>query len=170
MAQDSISSQEQLKDVIRQYPHLSASDLHIRLGAAEVDVMAAMADQAVEVPVAALDKLLEQVRQWGQVLSLIRNQDAVSELKFPASSLYRQGDWLNSIDPAYNLHIRIAATHRILLLIRSNHKRNGRTCSVNFANATGAVFWRVYARSEPDQRSFRDLMTFYSRELHGTGD
>jgi putative heme iron utilization protein len=164
------SPREKLKEGIRQHPHLSASDLHIRLGVTEVDVMEAMADQAVEVPVADLDTLLEQVRLWGQVLSLIRNQDAVSELKFPANSLYRQGDWLNSIDPAYNLHIRIAATHRILLLIRSNHKRDGRTYSVNFANPAGAVFWRLYAKSEPDQRSFRNLMKVYSRELNGTRD
>jgi putative heme iron utilization protein len=167
---DDISSLENLKEVIRQHPHLSASDLHIRLGVAEVDVMAAMADQAVEVPVADLDTLLEHVRLWGQVLSLIRNQDAVSELKFPANSLYRHGDWLNSIDPAYNLHIRIAATQRILLLVRLNHKRDGRTYSVNFANPAGAVFWRVYAKSEPDQRSFMDLMKVYSRELNGARD
>ena len=163
-------SREKLKVAIRQHPHLSASALHIRLGVAEVDVMEAMADQVAEVPVADMDMLLEQVRQWGQVLSLIRNQDAVSELKFPANSLYRQGDWLNSIDPAYNLHIHITATQRILLLIRFNHKRDGRTCSVNFANSAGAVFWRVYAKSEPDQSSFRDLMKLYSRELDGTRD
>lgn len=163
-------SQEELKAAIRQHPQLSAMDLHVRLGVAEVDIMEAMADQAAEVPVTDLELLLEQVRQWGQVLSLIRNQDAVSELKFPANTLQRRGDWLNSIEPAYNLHIRIAATQRIMLLIRSNHKRDGKTCSVNFANRAGTVFWRVYAKSEPDQRSFRDLMKVYSRKLDGTRD
>lgn len=169
MAED-IPFQEKLREAIRQHPQMSALDLHLRLGVAEVDIMAAMADQAAEVPLADLEPLLEQVRQWGQVLSLIRNQDAVSELKFPADSLRRRGDWLNSIDPAYNLHVRIAATQRIMLLIRSNHKRDGKTCSVNFANRAGAVFWRIYAKSEPDQRSFRGLMKVYSRKLDGTGD
>ena len=94
-------------------------------------------------------------------MSLIRNRDAVCELKFEASTLYRHNEWLNSIDPVYNLHIRIAATRRILLLVKANHKRDGQTASLNFANEAGHVFWRVYAQSAMAQQQFAEFMKQY---------
>jgi putative heme degradation protein len=108
-------------------------------------------------------EVLENLSGWGEVMSLIRNRDAVCELKFPAASLYRHNEWLNSIDPAYNLHIRIANTRRILLLKKANHKRDGQTLSLNFANAAGHVFWRVYAQSAEAQEQFRHLMEQYGK-------
>ncbi len=136
-------------------------DLQAKVNAPEIDIMIAMSDEAVEIPLADLDSVLEYVRGWGEVMSLIRNRDAVCELKFSAATLYRTGDWLNSIDPTYNLHIRLAAVQRILLLIKSNHKRDGQTASLNFANQAGHVFWRVYAQSEAAQEQFRQLMDRY---------
>lgn len=151
----------ELKTVVQQNPRLSAMDLQAKVNAPEIDIMIAMSDEAVEIPLADLDSVLEYVRGWGQVMSLIRNRDAVCELKFPAETLYRTNDWLNSIDPAYNLHIRLAAVQRILLLIKSNHKRDGQTASLNLANQAGHVFWRVYAQSEAAQEQFRQLMDRY---------
>jgi hypothetical protein len=54
-----------------------------------------------------------------------------------AETLYGSEVWPNSIDPAYNLHIRIANTQRILLLVKANHKWDGQTASLNFANQAG---------------------------------
>ncbi|MCL4299716.1 MAG: hypothetical protein KJ077_28530 [Anaerolineae bacterium] len=157
------ASQAELKAVIRQNPHLSAIDLQAKIAAPEVEIMIAMSDQAVEIPLADLDTVLDNVRGWGQVMSLVRNRDAVCELKFRAETLYRTGAWLNSIDPAYNLHIRIAATRRMLLLVKANHKRDGQTSSLNFANKAGHVYWRVYAQSEAAQEQFGLLMERYGK-------
>jgi putative heme degradation protein len=88
----------------------------------------------------------------------------VCELKFPAATLYHHNEWLNSIDPAYNLHIRIAAARRILLLVKANHKRDGQTTSLNFANRAGHVFWRVYAQSAAAQGQFGVLLECYQLE------
>lgn len=151
----------ELKQIIQQNPRLSALDLRAKIDAPEVEIMIAMSDEAVEIPLADLDTVLENLRTWGEVMSLIRNRDAVCELKFEASTLYRHNEWLNSIDPAYNLHIRIANTRCILLLVKANHKRDGQTASLNFANAAGHVFWRVYAQSLEAQRQFEVLMTQY---------
>lgn len=150
-----------IRQAIAQYPHLSAIDLQAKIAAPEIEIMMAMSDEAVEIPLADLDAVLKNLREWGEVMSLVRNRDAVCELKFSAEALYRSGDWLNSIDPAYNLHIRIANTQRILLLVKSNHKRDGQTTSLNFANKAGHVFWRVYAQSEEAQQQFRQLMRRY---------
>jgi putative heme iron utilization protein len=152
-----------LRETIRLYPRLSALDLQAHLNAPEVEIMIAMADQAVEIPLADLDMVLENLRGWGQVMSLIRNRDAVCELQFNAATLYRHHEWLNSIDPAYNLHIRIANTQRILSLVKANHKRDGQTASLNFANAAGHVFWRVYAQSPSTQAQFNGLMKRYQQ-------
>ncbi len=156
-----IFSPEELQEIFRQNPTLSPTDLQAKFNVSEAILMLAMANEAGEVPLVELDSLLETIRQWGEVLSLIRNQNAVSELLFQAQTLYRRGDWLNSIDPAYNLHIRIAATRRILLLIRANHRREGKTFSVNFVDASGSVFWRLYARSETDREKFGQLLEMY---------
>ncbi|MBE7550882.1 MAG: hypothetical protein HS126_07375 [Anaerolineales bacterium] len=153
----------ELKSVVQQNPRLSAMDLQAKIAAPEVEIMIAMSDEVVEIPLADLDTVLENVRGWGEVMSLVRNRDAVCELKFPAETLYRTGDWLNSIDPVYNLHIRIAAARRILLLVKANHKRDGQTTSLNFANAAGHVFWRVYAQSEAAQEQFGLLMERYGK-------
>lgn len=156
-------SPTELRAVIEQNPRLSAVDLQEKVNAPEVEIMIAMSDQAVEIPLAYLDTVLDNVRGWGQVMSLVRNRDAVCELKFPAETLYRTREWLNSIDPAYNLHIRIAAARRMLLLVKANHKRDGQTISLNFANAAGHVFWRVYAQSAAAQEQFGLLMERYGK-------
>ena len=39
--------------------------------------MIAMSDEAVEIPLADLDMVLENLRGWGEVMSLVRNRDAV---------------------------------------------------------------------------------------------
>lgn len=153
-----------IRAAIKENPRLSALDLQAKIAAPEVEIMVAMSDQVVEIPLADLDTVLENMRGWGEVMSLIRNQDAVCELKFPAATLYRHNEWLNSIDPAYNLHIRIAATRRILLLVKANHKRDGQTTSLNFANSAGHVFWRVYAQSAAAQEQFGLLMERYQIE------
>ncbi|NJN94047.1 MAG: hypothetical protein HC875_08095 [Anaerolineales bacterium] len=152
-----------LKQIIQQNPRLSALDLQAKIDAPEVEIMIAMSDEAVEIPLNELDRVLENLSGWGEVMSLIRNRDAVCELKFPAASLYRHNEWLNSIDPVYNLHIRIANTRRILLLRKANHKRDGQTASLNFSNAAGHVFWRVYAQSAEAQEQFRQLMEQYGK-------
>jgi putative heme degradation protein len=154
-----------IKAVIKANPRLSALDLQAKINAPEVEIMIAMSDQAVEIPLADLDTVLEKLRSWGEVMSLIRNRDAVSELNFEASTLYRHNEWLNSINPAYNLHIRIANTRRILLLIKANHKRDGQTTSLNWANQTGHVFWRVYAQSAAAQEQFLQLMNHYAPHI-----
>ncbi|MBE7467856.1 MAG: hypothetical protein HS114_01800 [Anaerolineales bacterium] len=153
-----------IRQIIAQNPRLSALDLQAKIAAPEVEIMIAMSDAAVEIPLTDLEAVLENIRSWGEVMSLIRNRDAVCELKFPAATLYRTNDWLNSIDLAYNLHIRIANTRRILLLVKANHKRDGQTASLNFANAAGHVFWRVYAQSEMAQEQFKGLMEHYGKE------
>lgn len=150
-----------IRSAIKDNPRLSALDLQAKIAAPEVEIMAAMSGRAVEIPLADLDAVLENVRGWGEVMSLIRNRDAVCELKFPAETLYRHNEWLNSIDPAYNLHIRIAAAQRILLLVKANHKRDGQTASLNFANSAGHVFWRVYAQSAAAQEQFGQLLKQY---------
>jgi putative heme iron utilization protein len=152
-----------IKEVIAQNPRLAAMDLQAKIAAPEVEIMIAMSDATVEIPLTDLEVVLENIRSWGEVMSLIRNRDAVCELKFSAATLYRTNDWLNSIDPAYNLHIHIANTRRILLLAKSNHKRDGQTASLNFANAAGHVFWRVYAQSEMAQEQFKRLMERYRK-------
>lgn len=152
-----------LKQIIRQNPRLSALDLQTKIAAPEVEIMRAMSDHGVEIPLAELDRVLENLRGWGEVMSLVRNRDAVCELKFPAGTLYRTNEWLNSIDPAYNLHIRIAAARRILLLVKANHKRDGQTTSLNFANSAGHVFWRVYAQSAAAQEQFAVLLERYGK-------
>lgn len=152
-----------LKAAIRENPRLSAIDLQAKVTAPEAEIMIAMSDEAVEIPLADLDTLLENLRTWGQVMSLIRNRDAVCELKFEAGTLYRHNEWLNSIDPAYNLHIRIANTRRILLLVKANHKRDGQTASLNFANEAGHVFWRVYAQSALAREQFEQLWQRYEK-------
>ncbi len=152
-----------LKQIIQQNPRLSALDLQAKINAPEVEIMIAMSDEAVEIPPGDLGAVLENLSGWGEAMSLVRNRDAVCELKFPAASLYRHNEWLNSIDPAYNLHIRIANTQRILLLRKANHKRDGQTLSLNFANAAGHVFWRVYAQSAKAQEQFRHLMEQYGK-------
>jgi putative heme degradation protein len=144
-----------IKAVIKANPRLSALDLQAKINAPEVEIMIAMSDQAVEIPLADLDTVLEKLRSWGEVMSLIRNRDAVSELNFEASTLYRHNEWLNSINPAYNLHIRIA----------NNHKRDGQTTSLNWANQTGHVFWRVYAQSAAAQEQFLQLMNHYAPHI-----
>lgn len=146
-----------LKAVIAQYPRLSAMDLQAKINASEAEIMAAMSNQVIEIPLADLDAVLENLRGWGEVMSLIRNRDAVCELKFEAGTMYRKGEWLNSIDPIYNLHIRIAAARRMLLLVKANHKGDGQTASLNFANAAGEVFWRVYAQTPAAQARFEAL-------------
>jgi putative heme iron utilization protein len=153
----------ELKIVVQQNPRLSAIDLQAKIAAPEVEIMIAMSDEVVEIPLNDLDTVLDSLRGWDEVMSLIRNRDAVCELKFPAETLYRTGEWLNSIDPAYNLHIRIAATRRMLLLVKANHKRDGQTTSLNFANKAGHVFWRVYAQSEAAQEQFRLLRSRYQK-------
>lgn len=151
-----------IRRIIAQNPRLSAMDLQAKIAAPEVEIMIAMSDQAIEIPLTDLDAVLENLRGWGEVMSLVRNRDAVCELKFPAATLSRTEDWLNSIDPAYNLHIRIANTQRMLLLVKANHKWDGQTTSLNFANAAGHVFWRVYAQSEAAQEKFRQLAARYA--------
>jgi putative heme iron utilization protein len=150
-----------IKATIAQHPRLSAMDLQAKINASEVEIMAAMSDEVVEIPLAHRDEVLENLRGWGQVMSLIRNRDAVCELKFEAGTLYRHGEWLNSLDPIYNLHIRIAASQRILLLVKANHKRDGQTRSLNFANAAGELFWRVYAQTPAAQTRFEQLRQNY---------
>ncbi len=153
----------ELHQAIRLYPRLSAIDLQAKVKATEAEIMIAMSDEVAEIPLADLDAVLENLRAWGQVMSLIRNRDAVCELKFEAGTLYRHHEWLNSLDSAYNLHLRIAATRRILLLVKANHKRDGQTASLNFANEAGHVFWRVYAQSEEAHERFKQLMEYYEK-------
>jgi putative heme iron utilization protein len=156
-------SPTELHAVIEQNPRLSALDLQAKIAAPEVEIMIAMSDEVVEIPLNDLDTTLDNLHSWGEVMSLVRNRDAVCELKFRTDTLYRTHEWLNSIDPAYNLHIRIAAARRILLLVKANHQRDGQTASLNFANEAGHVFWRVYAQSKAAREQFGLLMELYGK-------
>lgn len=136
-------------------PHARAIDIAQAVGCTEADALSLLSDEVWTIPGPALPQVLAEIRNWARVMVLIRNGDAVAEVEAPGDGWYRQGDWLNWIAPGYNLHIRAAATDRILALVRPG--KHGSTASFNLVNRAGQVFCRLYARTAVDQER---LVTF----------
>lgn len=148
-----------------QNPGARAIDIAAGLGYTEAQALSALSDTTWEIPAAHLPRVLAEVSAWERVLVLVRNQDAVAEVEVPGDGGRLNGDWLNWIDEGYNLHIRIAATQRILGLVRRG--KRGPTYSFNLVNQAGQVFCRFYARSKASRESFLSFCGPYHPALGG---
>jgi putative heme degradation protein len=144
--------QDAFQTYLSDHPGARAVDIARALGCTEAEALRALSDSAWEMPVADLSKILAELGAWEKVLVLVRNGDAVAEVQVPGEGWYVNGDWLNWIDEGYNLHIRIAATHQILALVRSG--KRGLTYSFNLVNQEGQVFCRFYARTPAAKERF----------------
>ncbi|GAB4541247.1 MAG: hypothetical protein Kow0063_31940 [Anaerolineae bacterium] len=151
-----LSEAAEWRDAVRAYvsrhPEARAIDIAAGLGCTEAEALSALSEAAWEIPAAHLPALLAEVSTWERVLVLVRNQDAIAEVEVPGDGGRLSGDWLNWIDEGYNLHLRIAATQRILALVRRG--RRGPTFSFNLVNQAGQVFCRFYARSQTSKERF----------------
>jgi len=141
-------------------PKARAIDIAGALGCTEAEALSALSEAVWEIPAADLPKILAEISAWGQVLVLVRNRDAVAEVEAPGDGGTVSGDWLNWIDKRYNLHIRVAATHHILALVRPG-KRDP-TSSFNLVNRAGRVFCRFYTRTPVARERFLTFCAAYA--------
>jgi putative heme degradation protein len=148
-----------IRTFVSENPRARAIDIARTLGCTEAEALSALSRTVWKIPGADLPKIMTEVRAWGPVLVLVRNQDAVAEIEVPGEVGKANGDWLNWIDPGYNLHIRIAATHHILALVRAG--KRGPTYSFNLVNEAGRVFCRFYTRTPDARARFLDLCQAY---------
>jgi putative heme iron utilization protein len=146
---------------IAQNPKARASDIAAAVGCTEAYALSALSDEVWKIPAAGLPKVLAEIKAWTRVMVLVRNGDAVAEVEVPGHSWYVNGDWLNWIDQAYNLHIRLAATDHILALIRPG--KRARTYSFNLVNEAGQVFCRFYARTPAARESFLSFCASFQK-------
>lgn len=148
-----------VRSFVSENPRARAIDIAQTLGCTEAEALSALSHRVWKIPGADLTKIMTEIRAWGSVLVLVRNQDAVAEIEVPGEVGKANGDWLNWIDTSYNLHIRIAATHHILALVRTG-KRDP-TYSFNLVNEAGHVFCRFYTRTPNAAARFLDLCQAY---------
>lgn len=144
---------------IAQNPGARAIDIAGALGCTEAEALSVLSDAVWDIPAADLLKVLAEIRAWGPVLVLVRNRDAVAEVEAPGDGGTVSGDWLNWIDEGYNLHIRVAATHRILALVRPGQRSP--THSFNLVNQAGQVFCRFYVRTPAARTRFLTFCQAY---------
>jgi putative heme iron utilization protein len=144
---------------VSENPGARAIDIAQTLGCTEAEALSGLSQKVWKIPVADLSKIVTEVRAWGSVLVLVRNQDAVAEIEVPSDVGKANGDWLNWIDKGYNLHIRIAATSHILALVRAG--KRGPTYSFNLVNQAGHVFCRFYTRTSKARAGFLALCQAY---------
>lgn len=156
-----------IQTYIAEHPGVRAIDIADALGCTEVEALSALSDVVWEIPGADLPKILSEVRAWGRVLVLVRNGDAVAEVEVLGDGGYVNDDWLNWIDEGINLHIRVAATHHILALVRTG--KRGPTHSFNLVNQAGQVFCRFYARSPAAREHFLSFCRAYTPQIMGPG-
>ncbi|MEJ2557269.1 MAG: hemin-degrading factor [Anaerolineae bacterium] len=145
---------------VAENPEARAIDIAAALGCTEGEALSALSEVVWEIPGADLPQLLTEIRAWGPVLVLVRNGDAVAEVEVPGDVGYVNGDWLNWIDEGINLHIRVAATHHILALVRGG--KRGPTHSFNLANQAGQVFCRFYTRTPAARARFLTFCHAYT--------
>jgi putative heme degradation protein len=134
------------------HPKARAIDIARATGCTEAEALSFLSDQVWRFSKADLSQILAEIRGWPRVMVLVRNQDGVAEVEVPGELGTLNGDWLNWIDEGYNLHIRQAATHQILALVRPG--KRGPTYSFNLVNKAGQVFCRFYAQTGPAQQRF----------------
>jgi len=143
------------------HPRTRAIDVAAATGCTEAFALSLLSDEVWEIPGEALLDVLEEVGKWERVLILVRNGDAIAEVEVRSDSWYIKGDWLNWIEPDYNLHIRAAATGAILALIRAGD--HGSSYSFNLVNQAGDVFCRFYARTPAAKERLSHFCAAYPR-------
>ena len=141
-----------VRSYVSENPKARAIDIAGALGCTEAEALSALSDSGWQISGTELPLVLTEVRAWNRVMVLVRNKDGVAEVEVPGDAGTVKGDWLSWIDTESNLHIRIAATHNILALIRTG--KRGRTYSFNLANQEGQVFCRFYTRTRVDEERF----------------
>jgi putative heme degradation protein len=144
-------------------PRARAIDIASALGCTEAQALSALSDVTWEIPSTDLPKILGEIRAWERVMVLVRNGDAVAEVEVPGDGGSVNGDWLNWIGEGYNLHLRIAATHHILALVR--HGKRGPTHSFNLVNQAGQVFCRFYTRTPTARERFLTFCQAYTPKI-----
>jgi putative heme iron utilization protein len=145
---------------VAENPEARAIDIAAALGCTEGEALSALSEVVLEIPGVELSQLLAEIRAWGPVLVLVRNADAIAEAEVPGDVGYLNGDWLNWIDEGINLHIRVAATHHILALVRDG--KRGSTHSFNLVNQAGEVFCRFYTRTPAARARFLNFCHAYT--------
>jgi putative heme degradation protein len=147
-------SDQALRSFLKENPQAAAIDAARATGCTEAEALTAQSVKVVRLRNTTAKLVLDEVRQWDQVLVLIRNADAVAELTVSGYKLIlSEGDWLNYLEEGANLHIRISATTEVLGLIRMG--KAGLTYSFNLVNETGEVFCRFYALTAKDITAFK---------------
>lgn len=134
-----------VRSYISEHPRARAIEIAAATGCTEAYALALLSDTVWEFSGETLLDVLEEVKAWDRVMVLVRNGEAIAEVEVSSDSWYIKGDWLNWIEPDYNLHIRAAATTTILALIRAG--AHGPSYSFNLVNQAGEVFCRFYART-----------------------
>ncbi len=148
-----------VKAYLADHPRARAIDIAAAVGCTEADALAALSEGVWRLEAGLLDEVLAEIFGWARVMVLVRNQNGVAEVTVPGGLASRRGDWLNWIDPAYNLHLRVGATVEILALTRPG--KNGLTCSFNLVDEGGRVFCRFYARTPATQKRFLSFVQNY---------
>jgi putative heme iron utilization protein len=151
---------------VAENPEARAIDIAAVLGCTEGEALSALSEVVWKIPGADLPQLLAEIRTWGSVLVLVRNGDAIAEVEVPGDAGYVNGDWLNWIDEGINLHIRVAATHHILALVRGG--KRGPTHSFNLVNQAGQVFCRFYTRTPAARARFLAFCHAYTPKVKGS--
>jgi len=159
------NSRESVRDFVARNPGARAIDIANALGCTEAQALSALSDIAWEIPAVDLPQVLNEISAWQRTMVLVRNQDAVAEVEVPGAGGQVSGAWLNWIGDGYNLHIRVAATHQILALVRAG--KRGPTYSFNLVNREGLVFCRFYTRDHVDSQRFLVFCETYQRGRSG---
>ncbi len=151
-----------VQNYLAENPRARAIDIADALGCTEAEVLSVLSDSVWKISKVDLLKVLAEIRTWGDVMVLVRNGDAVAEVEVQAEGGQVSGDWLNWIEAGYNLHIRCAATHHVLALIRPG--KRGLTYSFNLVNQAGQVFCRFYTRTPAATARFLTFCQAYQAQ------
>lgn len=148
---------------LEEHPQARVGELSRALGCTEAQALSGLSERVWDLRGVELATLLAEIAAWGKVLVLVRNADAVAEVEVSADAGSLKGEWLNWIEQGYNLHIYLAATQRVLGLVRPG--KHGLTYSFNLVNSAGQVFCRFYARTPEAKESFLSFCLAHTPEL-----
>ncbi len=159
--QEKSDRQATVQAYLSAHPKARAIDIARATGCTEAEALVFLSEKVWTLPKTEFRRILAEIQRWDRVMVLVRNQDGVAEVEVPGQLGYLNGDWLNWIDPEYNLHIRHAATEQILALIRPG--KRGLTYSFNLVNQTGYVFCRFYTRTPAAEERFLSFIETISK-------
>ena len=144
---------------MRRNPGTRAIDIARALGCTEAEALSALSDETWVVSGAHLAHLVSEIHEWGPILVLIRNRDAIAEVEVRGDEGYLRRGWLNWATRGASLHVRSTATDHILALIRSG--KHGVSHSFNLVNQDGGVFCRFYTRTAAATTRFLEFCGAY---------